>query len=352
MSDVTRWSGVAGLIVRMLNFLTGDYWSVGFRARPAGFAQVIPRRPDAARPAFDQVNLFSGGLDSLIGAIETLESKGTPLLVSHAGEGAVSQAQEGYYEGLVASYGEQRLGRLRVWMNFPADLVQDHGQENTTRGRSFLFFAAAVFAGTGLTSPFNVNVPENGFIALNVPLDPLRLGALSTRTTHPYYMARWNELIARLGIAGRITNPHWNQTKGEMVRACRNQGLLRSLLTTSMSCSSPAKGRWDGHATGHCGYCLPCIIRRASLLPNDPTDYTIRLNGRALDTGSAEGEQVRSFQFAADRLAADPALAAILIHKAGPLRDETAHLADLADVYRRGMAEVATVLQGVVAKPQ
>lgn len=353
VSDVPRWSAVAPLLQRMLNFLTGDYWTVGFRDRPKGFAQIIPSRPaKITEPSFDRVNLFSGGMDSLIGAIEALAAGGTPLLVSHAGEGAVSQAQVACYDELVAAYGQKRLDRLRVWMNFPTDLVKGGGHENTTRGRSFLFFAAAVFAATGTNGPFTVNVPENGFIALNVPLDPLRLGALSTRTTHPFYMARWNELMVALGIQGRVYNPHWNQTKGEMVATCRNAPLLKSLVKLSISCSSPAKGRWTGHAAGHCGYCLPCIVRRAALQPTDPTDYITSLKGRVLDSESAEGEQVRSFQFAAQRLTANPALAEILVHKAGPLRDEATHLKQLADVYRRGLAEVAELLQGVSARPR
>ena len=58
---------------------------------------------------------------------------------------------------------------------------------------------------------------------------PLRLGALSTRTTHPFYMARWNELLAALGISGRIENPYWHKTKGEMVGECANGALLARL---------------------------------------------------------------------------------------------------------------------------
>ena len=74
-------------------------------------------------------------------------------------------------------------------MGFDQGLIKGVGSEDTTRGRSFLFFALATFAGTGLGGEFSVLVPENGLMALNVPLDPLRLGALSTRTTHPFYMA-------------------------------------------------------------------------------------------------------------------------------------------------------------------
>jgi hypothetical protein len=56
---------------------------------------------------------------------------------------------------------------------------------------------------------------ENGLIAINVPLDPLRLGAFSTRTTHPFYVARWNELLAALGVTGRIVNSFWNKALAE-----------------------------------------------------------------------------------------------------------------------------------------
>ena len=97
---------------------------------------------------------------------------------------------------------------------------------------------------------------------------------------------------------------------------------------------------------------MPCIVRRAALQPTDPTDYITSLKGRLLDSKSAEGEQVRSFQYAAQRLTANPALATILVHKAGPLRDEAIHQNQFTDVYRRGLAEVAALLQGVSAKPR
>jgi hypothetical protein len=104
-------------------------------------------------------------------AIDTLEQGDTPLLISHAGEGATSDAQKTLFNTLKRLY-RQPFHRLRVWMNFPNGLVQNVDSENTTRARSFLFFAAGVFAGTGLHGSFTLRVPENGLIALNVPLDP------------------------------------------------------------------------------------------------------------------------------------------------------------------------------------
>jgi hypothetical protein len=266
----------------------------------------------------------------------------------------VSKAQNILFDALKAQYGRVSFNRLRVWMSFKQGLVKNVAAEETTRARSFLFFALGVFAGTGLETPFTLRVPENGLIALNVPLDPLRLGALSTRTTHPFYIARWNELLVALAIPCQIENPYWAKTKGEMVAACANPQLLESLVPSSLSCSSPAKGRWRKRKTEHCGYCVPCIIRRAALTRSaDRTVYGLsNLRAHALNTRQASGEPIRSFQLAIERLRARPDLAKLLIYKPGPLSDDPGKLGDLADVYRRGLEEVGALLVGVRARPK
>lgn len=354
VSAPATWNAAAPVLKRMLNFLSGDLWDFQFRARPAAFAAMIPTAT-AESPAnrFDSLSLFSGGLDSLIGAIDLLEEGRTPLLVSHAGEGATSGAQKTCLTGLRNHFRGRQFDQLRMWMNFPEETVRNVASEKTTRSRSFLFFALGVFAGSGFGRSFTLRVPENGLIALNVPLDALRLGALSTRTTHPFYMSRWNDLIAVLGINGKVENPYWNKTKGEMVRECRNQALLKDLTAKSLSCASPTKGRWQGKPTQHCGYCLPCLIRRASIEAawgrnQDPTTYSSGgLRNKTLDPTQAEGQQVRAFQFAISRLAAEPGVERILIHKPGPLTDVKPILGELAAVYKRGMDEIADTLKGV-----
>jgi len=133
--------------------------------------------------------------------------------------------------------------------------------------------------------------------------------------------------------------------------------LLKRLAGDSLSCSSPTKGRWQGLGIEHCGYCLPCLIRRASLLATwgagkDATTYTVHdLSAQPLDTRESMGKQVRSFQYAIERLKGRPQLANLLIHKPGSLTDEVAHLDELADVYRRGLAEVARLIDRVDARP-
>jgi hypothetical protein len=216
-----------------------------------------------------------------------------------------------------------------------------------------------MLAGSGIGGASSLRVPENGLIALNVPLDPNRVGALSTRTTHPFYLARWRELVAALGIEITIINPYWEFTKGEMVEHCRNHELLASLLPKSMSCSSPTKGRYKKLGIQHCGFCLPCIIRRAAMLRGmaaigaDPTTYTLAdLAESPLDTRKSDGKQVRSFQLAINRLKDNPDLAKFLILKPGPLSDEPENHSKLAGVYGRGMLEVGSLLESVTAEPR
>lgn len=362
VDDPELWRNIAGTLVKTLNFLTGDLWAVEFRKKPDHAKDLIPKGtlPMVRRAPFDGVSLFSGGLDSLIGAIDTMEHGGTPLLVSHAGDGATSESQENCEQKLKEAYPKNSFYRLRLWMDLKKLSVAGSKHETTTRGRSFLFFATGIFAGSGLENDFVLRVPENGLIALNVPLDPLRLGSHSTRTTHPYYIAKWNELLKGLGINASIQNPYWNKTKGEMAAECANKRLLKTIAPLSSSCSSLAKGRWQGRSPKlHCGYCLPCLIRRAALYKGlgagaDKTGYSIPdLTKNTLDSTEAEGVQIRSFQFALHRLENKPKLARAVLHASGSLAAETPeNQTELFEVYRRGLLEVGEILRGVRTEPK
>lgn len=354
--DPPRWTALAPLLRRTLNFLTGDHWRLFFRERPALNRQLI-NHPTALIPApFTSVCLFSGGLDSFIGAIDLLAAGQNPLLVSHYGDKSTS-LQELCARRLAGVYGDMRPRHVRANVRFNKnDFTHPMGEEPTTRSRSFLFFALAALAASGFRERPVIYVPENGLISLNVPLDPLRVGAWSTRTTHPFYMARWQAMLDGLDIAATLENPYRFKTKGEMLSACANADLARQRVGDTISCSSITKARWLKRAPEHCGFCVPCLIRRAAVLSafgSDPTNYTIAdLRGQPLNSKSAEGEHVRSLQMMARRLAQRPALARILVHKPGPLSDyPDADIAEYADVFRRGIEEVDTVTGRALVRP-
>ena len=350
------WASLAPLLNRTLDFLTGDHWRLFFRGRHASNRQLIRQTKALTRTPFTSICLFSGGLDSFIGAIDLLAAGQTPLFVSHYGDASTS-SQEPCAEHLASVYKTVRGRHVRANVRFDKnDFGQPMGEELTTRARSFVFFALAALAASGNGERIVIYVPENGLISLNVPLDPLRVGAWSTRTTHPFYMARWQELLGHLGISATLENPYRFKTKGEMIRDCANPDLVGRHIGDTISCSSVTKGRWLGLAPGHCGFCVPCLVRRAAIISTfsaDPTTYTIAdLGAKPLDSRSAEGEHIRSFQMLAQRLIQRPALARILVHKSGPLSDyPDADVAAYADVFKRGIEEIGRLTGPVVVRP-
>ena len=352
VAEPTRWSENGNLIKRTLQFLTGDLWRVIFRPRQQGMDELIDRPSGSPSAEFDSACLFSGGLDSFVGAIDLLEARSTPLFVSHYRD-ASTASQMTCANRLGHVYGDLEPRYVRANVSFDKYDMPNLGSETTTRGRSFIFFALATMAASALDGNTPLFVPENGFISLNVPLDTLRLGAWSTRTTHPFYMARWQELLNNLGLSALIINPYRFSTKGEMLSGCQNIRFLRETLEITTSCSSLTKGRYKKLSPGHCGYCAPCLIRRAAIhtaFNEDPTSYSIpQLDTHRFDPRSAEATDIRAFQMMNRRIGNNPRLADILVHKPGPLGEfPIPDLADYSDVFRRGHYEVGSIVDNVI----
>lgn len=346
--DVDTWSGVNRIFSQMLNFLTGDIWEIEFSKR-----DVALSCEGENKASFDAVSLFSGGMDSLIGVINHLEQQHHIALISHAGDSFTKSTQSELLKSFEKQYPELNPASLNLWQVFENDIISDGGRENTTRSRSFLFFAFGLFALTGMNGVSVLEVPENALIALNVPLDDLRVGSHSTRTTHPYYMNLWNEVLSGLGLSLSVKNPYWNKTKGEMAVECLNKDFLLEIIDISISCSSPSKSRWEGLPPQHCGYCVPCLIRRAAIhgafgFKNDPTTYTVRSIRDIFEShGQTKGAQLRSFQYAIHKIVKNPRLKDLYIHKSGRLDGDAAYLGQLADVYQRGLIEVDDFIRAV-----
>lgn len=350
-SDLAKWRNSKPTIEKMLNFLTGDIWIIDFREMPKKIKTQLIIKSRVENQEFDVLSLFSGGLDSLIGAIDLLEQGKKPLFISFSGDGSVSSPQKKLFTLLKQKYSKRIFDRFKLGIEFPKDLIKESASENTTRGRSFLFFAIGILAGTAFSKPFKLIVPENGLIALNVPLDNLRLGSLSTRTTHPFYIFLWNKLLSELKIDGNIQNPYWEKTKGEMIKQCLNNNFLMNSYVKSMSCASPNKLRWRGLSSRHCGYCLPCIIRKASINSGlgkgkDKTKYWKKDLKKLISANeTTTTQQIRSFQYAIKIIKENPKKANYLIHLPGPLPElKERELSLLTDVYRRGLGEIALLL--------
>ena len=276
---LSHWNRARGLLTELLNFLTGDRWGISFTDREKNerelkFFESVGNKSDHS---YSQVCMFSGGLDSFVGSIDILMDQITSntLFVSHYGGG--SKGTKSYQDLLVKEMINHfpSLSPSNFFSFYSAAMKTSTGQdEPTTRSRSFMFFSHAI-----ALTPKNAKliIPENGFVSLNIPLYFSRNGSSSTRTTHPFYMNLFKKMLNLLGIDVQLENPYQFLTKGQMMNNCLDKEFLSRNIINTMSCSHPGQARWSGFSEAiHCGYCIPCTIRRASIKEfcfSDPTCY-------------------------------------------------------------------------------
>lgn len=272
VEDADRWR--AANIAPVMDFLTGDRWAIDPYPETRPPLAELKRVPEDVTPVadVDAVCLFSGGLDSLTGVIDLLEEDPDRrlCLLSHNEGDKASTAQQKLLAALRDHYGTERLQSRRLFLRpAPANGQQvrplPSARENTTRARSLLFLTAALALASSVSSTTPVYIPENGFIGINVPLTRARSGSYSTRTTHPFFIKTLSEAIAEIGVRNPILNPFRLKTKGEILAETKNPTLLQRLAPTSVSCSHPEAARYVKRPQGNCGYCFPCLIRRASM---------------------------------------------------------------------------------------
>lgn len=342
--ELDIWNGNKHLLEEMLSFLSGDLWKFEFRTRSLNeieekASKGIQRQRQKFNP--DAICMLSGGLDSFIGAIDLLESSKNVCFVSHYGGGkGVKEYQNQIIDKLINEYS---LSAYNFFGFHAAPVKKDKSMpvEQTTRTRSFMFFAHAIILGSGMNKEIKLYIPENGLISLNIPMNTTRLGSSSTRTTHPFYMGRLQELLNNIGLRTTLVNPYQFKTKGEMIVECRNHQFLVNHISTTMSCSHPDP-RWEGYTSAsHCGTCLPCVIRRASILKANVTDQSTYRDPNFQHGHQAQMELL-SYKVGLKDFENDVISHKLKIQLAGPIKND---ISEFAAVYARGMNELKSLIQ-------
>lgn len=342
VQNVALWKSAKGKLAETLSFLTGDEWSFRFRKAE----RQAERKPWGRRDPDDQADrvvLCSGGLDSLAGCIEFADRGEALALVGHYGGGLTVKFQKDVMHGLEKEFeGHVTANAFHV---LPPNMEGDG--ELTMRSRSLLFIALGLATASVVGEDVPVSIPENGLITLNVPLTIPRNGSASTRTTHPYFISSLQECLSKLGIPNQLDLPYRFKTKGELLAVC-NRRLLTRILQQTMSCSHPEQSRWEKKRPGlHCGYCVPCLIRRAAVhyanLEQSDAPYTHDVLDKDWKPTGKKKSDIRAMRMAVSRMKGQPELLDVFtVLDSGPLPPEDANA--YAGVYRRGMKEVASFL--------
>ena len=262
------WEGRATALLReLLQTLTADQWEITFQ--PA-----TPTRGRQGRVIDDwkatEVALFSGGLDSTAFAADLARHPGQDVLLVMFYDPPTRSRQEEVFKKICD------IRKRDVHRRIASQMVHGRGRplELSSRSRGLLYIATAVYAAAAHGAS-RVSLPENGLLAVNLPLTPGRPAACSTRSVHPRTLSLINQLIITLGGGVTIANPLENLTKGEACELALEAGLTAGTLYSTVSCSHPPHTR-NAQLPFHCGYCYACLVRRSGLwhaLGTDGTGY-------------------------------------------------------------------------------
>ncbi|MES3030957.1 MAG: Qat anti-phage system QueC-like protein QatC [Patescibacteria group bacterium] len=343
VEHVGTWTNVVNDLSDCISFLTGDRWEITFRHGEKRLVQKKPRQRSVKfkRATGEAVCLFSGGLDSFIGAVDWLtENPSEKLLLV------------GHYDRHVSGPGvDQRAleDAVRLKFNGRFELAQTQvglssGSADTNfRSRSLLFVALGCYFGELLGERIPILIPENGPIALNFPLTPARRGSCSTRTVHPHFIADLNRILERVNILNPVQNPYELKTKGEMVDECQDQTFLNDTYALSRSCAKANhREAWSDRKARSCGVCIPCLFRRASLHSSGRDDEAYGKRIEAITSLSSTPLDVLALLTFVRRNPPDREIAAGLLGNGSlPLDQLTLYV----DLVKRMRAEVLTWLK-------
>ncbi len=243
-------------LIETLSFLSEDEYYFDFvllKAQPATQKQL-----EFNATSVEEVVLFSGGLDSLGGAVqEAVVNKRNVVLVTHKSTQKLARRHANLKELL-------RQHAVSPPQHIPGSInkAKSLGREYTQRSRSFLYVAlgSTVAQMVGLS---RVRFYENGIVSFNLPPSPQVVGARATRTTHPRVIDGFAGIISTL--AGKrffVENPFLWKTKTDVVKMIKDAGCAE-MIKFATSCAHT----WQmTKLRTHCGTCSQCIDRRFAVL--------------------------------------------------------------------------------------
>jgi 7-cyano-7-deazaguanine synthase in queuosine biosynthesis len=260
---------VKGVLVETLGFLSDDFYEFTFeKASGAPPLQDYFNFDTGAAPKQkpEQVMMFSGGLDSLAGAIEEIVvQKRKVALVNHLATPKFSRRYGELCQRLIEKSGEMKPVNVRVEINKSQDL----NKEYTQRSRSFLYasLGATVAMMLGQRKLFFY---ENGVVSLNLPVCAQVVGGRATRSTHPRVLAGFQNLLSLLADEPfTVENPFLWKTKGDVVKIIV-AAECAALISLSRSCAHT----WEStNEHPHCGVCSQCIDRRFGIITGKAEAY-------------------------------------------------------------------------------
>jgi hypothetical protein len=280
VADITRWNDAKPSILSALLFLTDDDWDLEFvQRRYLVQEQQQAYFPSCKREFPNWVCLFSGGLDSLAGAVDLIRSiNKNGLLVSGWTHNRLHTSQAEVVAKLNGTIGGG-LTWLPAGYGFP-QIINNDFMESSQRCRGWIHVAMGL-AAANISNLDTLDVCENGIGAFNLPTELSQTGSHTSRSVHPVFLHRI--AIAAEMILGQRFGIRQNavfETKGQLLqRTLGNEDT--DLISSTFSCEIFPNYHSNQH---QCGVCPSCLVRRTSLhaagIADDGGEYTWDVLGK------------------------------------------------------------------------
>lgn len=264
------WSGfeLRDMLESTLGFLSDDTYQFEFTKAVTPVAQPAMYFPDLSDGSFDpdEVALFSGGIDSFAGALDSIVGQGRrTVLVGHHSAPKVFAVQK----ELVGALRDAGYGSRLFYISVNVTNTNIAPAEPTQRSRSFLF-ASLAFVLARMFGKDQFTFYENGVVSLNLPIAKDVLGSRATKTTHPSVIRGFERVFSHLAERQvQISTPYLWFTKADVVERIMSHG-YGPLLSRTVSCVHPML--WTT-AVRHCGRCSQCIDRRFAVLAAGAAEF-------------------------------------------------------------------------------
>jgi 7-cyano-7-deazaguanine synthase in queuosine biosynthesis len=258
--DVWQRPEVNDALCAVLSFLSDDFYEFTFVKAHNPTADRNPYFRDQVDRAWapDRVALFSGGLDSLAGAVDAISAGERVALVGHYSSSKVF----GIQRSLVGALEDRDLAASLFYVPVRITNKGQEAADNTQRTRSFLFASLGLVVAQ-MFGQDQLTFYENGVMSLNVPIAGDVIGSRATRTTHPKVIRGFERLFSSL-LAKPIDvlTPFQWVTKAEVISTIVSRG-FGGLISITSSCTRPRS--WSTEQV-HCGSCSQCIDRRVAIV--------------------------------------------------------------------------------------
>ncbi len=279
--EPARWSasGVRTALIECLRFLTGDDYRFTFKRWQPGASQSYLGLFKGGSDLVDakSVCLISGGIDSLAAANALADSGRAPLLISHRSARKLLSRRVELIKEL----------RKRTSAAFPHWSVEITRQgtdapERTQRSRTFLYASLGIAAALCLGVD-DVHLSDNGIASLNLLYSKAATGSEATRSTHPDFIALFNDLMSALVQSPpRLGNSLLLSTRREVLESLQARG-LHDLIALTSSCARPYMTTL---AEPHCGTCSQCVDRRFAVESLNLADHDTKWSAALKREGS------------------------------------------------------------------